>query len=135
MRLFLLHRQGRVLGPSWDGWLVKPDCLVDPDGNETSRALLHNYFYVIQFARQLAGECGRKTHGEFYKLLSDHTRKGGTGRSPSTVLNLSANERGGLIQGKQRVRRSRPEPSTVSGNLNGAHAAGAPVNLRARSEL
>ena len=35
VRLFMLHREGRVLGAQWKGWQVKPDSLVDPEGNET----------------------------------------------------------------------------------------------------
>lgn len=70
VRLFMLHREGRVLGPEWKGWLVKPDSIVDPDGNETSRALLHNYFWIAQFARQLAYERDdARVHAEFERLL------------------------------------------------------------------
>jgi len=69
-RLFMLHRERRVLGPQWRGWLVKDDGIVDPDGNETSRMLLHNYFWIVQFARHIAGDRGEGTRTEFYKLLS-----------------------------------------------------------------
>jgi hypothetical protein len=68
-RLFMLHRERRVLGPAWRGWVVKHDSIVDPDGNETSRSQLHNYFWIVQFARHLAGEHGEETHREFYRLL------------------------------------------------------------------
>jgi hypothetical protein len=68
MKLFLLHRDRRVLGGrGWDGWIVKSDSIVDPEGNETSRSLLHNYFWIVQFARSLAHERGHS--GEFEKLL------------------------------------------------------------------
>jgi hypothetical protein len=60
-RLFTLHRDRRVLGPSWRGWLVKPDSIVDPDGNETGRMQLYNYFWVVQFARHLAAERSERT--------------------------------------------------------------------------
>ena len=69
-RLFALHRDGRVFGPTWTGWTVKPESLVDPDGNETSRQLLHHYAMVMQFARQMAREHSAGKHREFYKLLS-----------------------------------------------------------------
>ena len=69
MRLFLLYRDRRVLGPEWAGWLVKPDSIVDPDGNETGRSQLHNYFWIVQFARQMAGERGGDAYREFWKLL------------------------------------------------------------------
>jgi hypothetical protein len=69
MRLFLLYRERRVLGPEWAGWLVKPDSIVDPDGNETTRSQLHSYFWVVQMARELAAARGEDAHREFYKLL------------------------------------------------------------------
>jgi hypothetical protein len=31
-RLFLLHREGRVLGDAWAGWRVHADRIVDPEG-------------------------------------------------------------------------------------------------------
>lgn len=34
-RLFILHRDGRVLGPGWEDWAVRSDRLFDPDGNQT----------------------------------------------------------------------------------------------------
>lgn len=69
MRLFLLYRDRRVLGPEWTGWVVKPDSIVDPDGNETTRSQLHNYFWVVQMARELSAARGEDAHREFYKLL------------------------------------------------------------------
>ena len=33
VRLFVLHRDGRVLGAGWQGWSIRKDQLVDPDGN------------------------------------------------------------------------------------------------------
>lgn len=70
MRLFLLHREGRVLGSEWKDWRVKADGLVDPDGNETTRAQLRAYFYIVQFARGLAADRGEEVRAEFYRLLS-----------------------------------------------------------------
>jgi hypothetical protein len=70
LKLFALHSGGRVFGPTWTGWLVKPNSLVDPEGNETTRIQLHNYFWVMQLARQLAGEHSPTARREFYKLLS-----------------------------------------------------------------
>ena len=35
---------GQSPGVGWRGWVVKDDSIVDPDGNETTRSLLHNYF-------------------------------------------------------------------------------------------
>jgi hypothetical protein len=70
MRLFTLHRDQRVLGPKWKGWVLTADSIVDPDGNETNIALLHNYFFMMQYARQLAEERGEEALAEFYKRLS-----------------------------------------------------------------
>jgi hypothetical protein len=69
-KLFLLHRDRRVLGPQWQDWIVKPDSIVDPDGNETSRSLLHNYFWIVQFARRLAYDREDGARAEFEKLLA-----------------------------------------------------------------
>jgi transcriptional regulator with XRE-family HTH domain len=54
MRLFRLHREFRVLGESWDGWLIKDDGIVDPDGNVTTRPQLLAYWIVMQYAAELA---------------------------------------------------------------------------------
>lgn len=71
VRLFMLHRECRVLGPEWKDWVVKADAIVDPDGNETSRALLYNYFWIVQLCRRLAYDQGdRRRQDEFERLLS-----------------------------------------------------------------
>ena len=69
-KLFLLHRDRRVLGDTWRDWIIKPDSIVDPDGNETSRTLLYNYFWIVQFARRLAYEREGGAGAEFEKLLA-----------------------------------------------------------------
>jgi hypothetical protein len=70
VRLFMLHRDRRVLGPEWKDWIIKPDGIVDPDGNETSQSQLHNYFWIVQLARRLAYERDDPlAQGEFEKLL------------------------------------------------------------------
>lgn len=66
-RLFLLHRERRVLCTAWAGWIIKPDAIVDPEGNETTRIQLANYFWVMQFTRYWAGQWGMRD--EFYKLV------------------------------------------------------------------
>ena len=67
LRLFVLHRDRRVLADSWDGWLVNKDRLVDPDGNETTQGQLRAYWMVVQLARELARDAGRID--EYYQLL------------------------------------------------------------------
>jgi hypothetical protein len=58
------------LGSKWRDWIIKPDSIVDPDGNETSRAQLHNHFWIVQFARRLAYDREDPAlHREFEKLL------------------------------------------------------------------
>jgi hypothetical protein len=68
LRLFTLHRDGRVLGPGWELWKVTKDVLVDPDGNETTRRQLVAYWIVVQFARELASR-DPETRKEFWELL------------------------------------------------------------------
>lgn len=71
VRLFVLHRDRRILTDEWKGWLVKPEVLVDPEGNETSRDLLRNYAVMLQFARALAADVrGRKGVDQFWRVLS-----------------------------------------------------------------
>jgi len=70
VRLFMLYRDRRVLGADSKDWIVKQDGIVDPDGNETSRSQLHNYFWIVQLARRLAYERDDPlAQGEFEKLL------------------------------------------------------------------
>lgn len=55
LRLFDLHRRRKVMASSaWEGWVVKDDALVDPDGNETTQAQLRAYYFVFQLAAELA---------------------------------------------------------------------------------
>lgn len=70
VRLFLLHRDRRVLTTHWRGWVVKENALVDPDGNETTRAQLHGYWLIMQYAREIARERGPDAYAEFVKLLA-----------------------------------------------------------------
>jgi hypothetical protein len=67
LRLFVLHRDGRVLGPGWDGWTIRQDRLLDPDDNETTQNQLRAYWIVVQLARELARDAGRLD--EYYQLL------------------------------------------------------------------
>jgi hypothetical protein len=70
VRLFMLHRERRVLGSEWKGWLVKPGSIVDPDGNETSRSQLSNYFWIVQLSRRIVYDRDDpRLHAEFEKLL------------------------------------------------------------------
>ena len=54
MRLFVLHRDGRVLGPEWREWAVRKDRLVSPEGEETTQGQLAAYYLVMQLAADVA---------------------------------------------------------------------------------
>jgi hypothetical protein len=68
LRLFTLHRDGRVLGEAWRGWVASTDTISDPDGNVTSMRQLRAYFCVMQFAAALAAQDPR-TVREWHELL------------------------------------------------------------------
>jgi hypothetical protein len=68
LRLFVLHRDRRVLGAGWEGWHCDGGTISDPDGNVTSARQLANYFYVMQFAAALAVR-DPSTVREWHELL------------------------------------------------------------------
>jgi hypothetical protein len=68
LRLFTLHRDGRVLGVGWEGWRAAPGAITDPDGNTTSARQLANYFFIMQFAAALAAR-DPDTQREWYERL------------------------------------------------------------------
>jgi len=57
-KLFRLHRDRMVLTPEWRGWVVTQNAVVDPEGNETPRNLIRNYYLMLQYCRELAGRSG-----------------------------------------------------------------------------
>lgn len=69
-KLFLLHRDRRVLTTGWRDWIVKDGAIVDPDGNETTRAQLRGYWLVMQYARELARERGPESVEHLLRLLA-----------------------------------------------------------------
>lgn len=59
VRLFVLHRDRRVLTPEWErGWVVTSTGIVDPEGKELPRAWVRGYFLLLQWARSLSRERG-----------------------------------------------------------------------------
>lgn len=69
VRLFELHRD-QVLSAEWKGWLIKPDCIVDPEGNETNRNQLRMFRLMMQYAHDLACRTGDEREVErYYELL------------------------------------------------------------------
>jgi|HubBroStandDraft_1064217.scaffolds.fasta_scaffold145682_3 hypothetical protein len=70
LRLFALHRDRRLLGDAWAGWLINGDSIVDPEGNATSARQLRAYFLVVQLAAAQARELGPDHQAMFYRLLA-----------------------------------------------------------------
>jgi hypothetical protein len=68
LRLFSLHRDGRVLGPEWREWAIRKNKLVSPEGQETTHEQLNAYWLVMQLARELASK-DPDTRKEFERLL------------------------------------------------------------------
>lgn len=54
LKLFLLHRERRVLGKEWAGWLINQNTLVDPEGQSTTQGQLRAYAHVYALCRELA---------------------------------------------------------------------------------
>lgn len=68
-RLFVLHRDGRVLGPEWRDWAVHKNKLVSPEGQETTQSQLNAYWLVMQLAHELTKQ-DPKARNEFYRILA-----------------------------------------------------------------
>lgn len=70
VKLWTLHRERAVLTTEWEGWIIKPEAIVDPEGNETSRNLLRGYAQILSWAHDLARRTGDEREIErFYELL------------------------------------------------------------------
>ena len=54
LRLFTLHRDGRVLDEHWQGFAVHKGVLVDPQGREFTAGQLNAHWLIVQLARDLA---------------------------------------------------------------------------------
>ena len=70
LRLFAMHRDGKVLTDDWDGWSVHKGSLVDPDGNSTTRNQLRAYWLVMQLAAELANRnpADRRLYDDILRL-------------------------------------------------------------------
>ena len=68
LRLFVLHRDGRVLGPEWREWSVQKDDLVSPEGQETTQGQLNAYWLIMQLARELARDNRKATRSSIESL-------------------------------------------------------------------
>jgi hypothetical protein len=68
-RLFVLHRDGRVLGPEWRDWAVHKNKLISPEGQETTQGQLNAYWLVMQLAQELTKDNPR-ARDAFYRILA-----------------------------------------------------------------
>lgn len=68
LRLFTLHRDGRVLGPEWRNWAIHKDRIVSPEGQETTQTQLAAYWLIMQLARELASR-DPEARDRFTRLL------------------------------------------------------------------
>jgi hypothetical protein len=55
-KLFLLHRQGRVLGQEWRDWKVRGDLLIDPEGNALTQGQIRAYQHVYALCYELLND-------------------------------------------------------------------------------
>lgn len=64
IRLFVIHRDRRLLTEEWKGWVIKPDSIVDPKNNKTPRNLLRGYSLILQYVNAVVeryeGEQGKE---------------------------------------------------------------------------
>lgn len=58
LKLFRLYAERQVLPSEWEGWLVKRDAIIDPEGKETHRNLLRSYAEILALAHELARRTG-----------------------------------------------------------------------------
>lgn len=59
VRLFVLHRDGRVLPDSWGrGWALTETSVVDPERHELPITWIRGYFLLMQWARSQARDLG-----------------------------------------------------------------------------
>lgn len=51
-KLFMLHRDGRILTSEWEGWGIHKGKLCDPEGHETTQGQLRAYPFIFQLAHE-----------------------------------------------------------------------------------
>jgi hypothetical protein len=69
LRLFALHRDGRILSGPWEACSVRNEHLVDPDGATLTVGQFRCYILVMQLAAAQARELGPEHQDMFYCLL------------------------------------------------------------------
>jgi hypothetical protein len=104
LKLFMLHRDERILTDEWGGFSVRKGKLVGPEGNEIDQAQLRVYPLVWQ----LAAEYGRLNPGanEMFARIIDRLAKPQPAR---------ARDRGKQTRtpGRELLPRVTPNPSTL----------------------
>jgi hypothetical protein len=68
LKLFALHRDGRVLDDPWRDWSVRDGTITDPEGNTTTQGQLRAYAFVMQFAAEVARR-SPQDQDAWYELL------------------------------------------------------------------
>lgn len=61
-KLFDLHHRGKILGPEWEGWRIKGDKLIGPNGKHVTPHMLELWELVWQIA-------AAKDPEGYYKIL------------------------------------------------------------------
>jgi hypothetical protein len=69
LRLFTLHREGRILGKEWEGWRIKGGRLFDPEGVPADARQLRAFSLMMQFANELARR-DPETRKRYFDILN-----------------------------------------------------------------
>lgn len=68
LRLFTLHRDGKVLGPEWRDFSISGSKIADSNGNVTTQSQLLAYAMIIQWVAAVAARSD-DTQQQYYDLL------------------------------------------------------------------
>lgn len=108
LRLFALHRDGRVLGSEWRDWKMVRGQLFDPEGNVCTQGMLRAYGLVLQWvAATVSHYPGAQQR--FYEILAIASD------SPA-ALSLEAPSRPAVRAVPSPARRRLPAPAPASPN-------------------
>lgn len=111
LKLWRLHRDGKILGDEWAGFAVRGGNLVDPEGHETSQAQLRAWPFVWQ----LAAENARLNPGanEFFQQLLARLDTSSSSASGVHKRKRAAPTAAIDAGGGTRLPRIGPDPSTL----------------------
>jgi len=68
-KLFMLHRDGRILTNEWDGWGLRKGMLCNPEGHELTQGQLRAYPFVYALAVEY-GKTNSRARDTLYRLAS-----------------------------------------------------------------